>query len=276
MNWVCGLELQNIAQDIRKTTIIIATDAGSEQLAKKLDFSVVRGDWIQKFKIDTKAAKQFSRGAHRWTVSLQIVYAMDVVALGYDILQQDVDVVWLKDVRKYFVENEQSLFTDIEMTSDGRVDYKGPGNSGFVKVLSNCKTKIFLQTLFHYIGVVLWGSSDQFAWNMFLMEYDFRQISFSLLPPTKFVNGHQFGLHKKQTKQQVSNDVWFLHASWTDQHTKKVTKFKVMNAWFLNESCSHYQDGVVPEHKEPMFTLSEENMRWTYPDPEEVRWWAKD
>ena len=98
LNWLCGLHALGIADDIRKTTIIIATDEKTELLARKVGFQVVRGDWTNT-KIEEEAAKSFALGAHRWTVSLQIVYTYDLIQMGYNVLQQDVDVVWLRDVR---------------------------------------------------------------------------------------------------------------------------------------------------------------------------------
>ena len=106
-----------IASNIRDSTLIMATDEESEKLSRELDFLVVRGDWLN-FKIDKSAAKLFALGPHQWTVALQIVYSYDVISLGYNIIQQDIDVVWLKDVRNFF----DNSYLDIEMACDGRLD----------------------------------------------------------------------------------------------------------------------------------------------------------
>ncbi|ETO09748.1 hypothetical protein RFI_27627 [Reticulomyxa filosa] len=156
VNWVCGLEALGIAKNIRDTTIVVTTDSDSETLVRSMGFQVVRGDWLD-LRIPEDAAEQFALGAHRLVVALQIVYTFDLVDMGYNVLQQDTDVVWLKDVRSYFYRT----FDDIEMPCDGRLDNVGPGNSGFIHIRSNCKTRVFMRTMIHYIGLVLRGRSDQ-------------------------------------------------------------------------------------------------------------------
>eukprot|EP01084_Bolivina_argentea_P310597 537500_1 len=267
LNWLCGLHLLGIADDIRLTTIIIATDEKTELLARKVGFQVVRGDWL-KIKIEEKAAMSFALGAHRWTVSLQIVYSYDLIEMGYNVLQQDVDVVWFRDVRKYF----ENTYNDIEMACDGRLDAVGPGNTGFIHVRSNCKTKVYMETLIYYIGLVISGRSDQRVWNMFLFSYDFRQMLYEMLPPDMFVGGDQWGNGRKKG-DRLSDHIWFMHASWTSDHTEKITKFKQVDAWFFNSSCPFYNDGVIPRHKDAPYYSPSGDRNWVWPDPNAKVWW---
>ena len=269
LNWLCGLEMLGIASNIRDSTLIIATDEESEKLSRELGFLVVRGDWLN-FKIDKSAAKSFALGPHRWTVALQIVYSYDVISLGYNIIQQDIDVVWLKDVRNFF----DNSYLDIEMACDGRLDRIGPGNTGFIRMRSNCKTIIYMESLLYYIGLVLRGRSDQRVWNMMLMEYDFRQMLFEMLPPDQFVGGHQWGNGRKKG-DQVSDHIWFLHSSWTSSHNEKVTKFRMLETWFLNETCPYYEghEDFTPKHEEPPYYILPKFRDWVFPDPNEKKWW---
>ena len=269
LNWLCGLESLGIASNIRDTTIIIATDEQSESIAKNLNFSVIRSDWLP-FKLDKNAAVSFLQGPFKITVALQIIYTFDVISLGYNVIQQDIDVVWFKDVRNYF----DNSFLDIEMPCDGRVDWNGPGNTGFIHIRSNCKTKIFMQTLVQYIGLIMQHKNDQPVWNAFLMEYDFRQILFQILPPDKFVNGNQWSFKKSDMHRfQMSNDIWMAHASWTGDHSSKITKLKVLQAWYLNQTCKYYQPNMIPKHKKPEFELTPNMRNWKYPELKPIKWW---
>eukprot|EP01084_Bolivina_argentea_P310594 537497_1 len=267
LNWLCGLHLLGIADDIRLTTIVIATDEKTELLARKVGFEVVRGDWL-KIKIDETAAKEFALGAHRWVVCLQIVYSFDLIDMGYNIIQQDVDVVWFRDVRKYF----ENTYNDIEMVCDGRLDWGGPGNSGFIHIRSNCKTKVYMETLIYYIGLVISGRSDQRVWNLFLTSYDFRQMLFEMVPPDMFVGGDLWGNGRKKG-DRLSDHIWFLHASWTADHTEKITKFKQVDAWFLNHSCPFYNRDMIPDHKSPPYYSPSGDRHWVYPDVNAKVWW---
>ena len=270
LNWLCGLHLRGIAHDIRETTIIIATDKDAFKLAKKLGFQAVTTTWLSEegIKVDTKAARQFALGPHRWVVTLQIVYTFDLIHMGYNVITQDADVIWLKDVRKYF----ENTFLDIEMVCDGRLDSIGPGNSGFIHLRSNCKTKIYMETIMHYIGLVISGRSDQRVWNMILTSYDFRQMHFEMLPPDKFFGGHQWGNGRKRG-DQLSKDIWFMHASWTLNHNGKITKFEMLDYWFLNQTCQFYGMAKIPDSFEPAYYHLHEHRNWSWPDPNQKVWW---
>ncbi|ETO19317.1 hypothetical protein RFI_17913, partial [Reticulomyxa filosa] len=221
-----------------------------------------------------RAAPRFALGPHRWTVTLQILYARDLVELGYNVLVQDTDVVWLRDVRKYFSDS----YNDVEMSCDGRLDDVGPGNSGFIFVRSSCKTQVFMNTLVEYIGLVITGRSDQRHWNMFLREYDFRQLNFFLLPPDQFVSGYQWGDHSPTHK--ISNTTfWVAHASWTTFHFEKINKFKTLLLWFFNHTLcpAHFDPLLLPDLRqerlkdpsillEPQKILTPSLRTWKWPD----------
>lgn len=238
LNWLCGLERFAIAPDLRDYTLILATDIHAHSLAKQLNFTSIQIDnhlLLPKNTIEEKAVPFFSEDYFGFIVALKIIYTFDLISLGYDIIHQDADVVWFKNVRNYIIKyNKIYSSEDIIMTYDGRHDHQGPGNGGFIVIKSNCKTKIFLNTFVNYIGLVTLLSNEQIFWNMFLQSYDFRQIKFSLLSPNHFVNGHQWRVKKsKKHANQLSNDIWFAHASWTGSHVEKITKFMILNAWFL-------------------------------------------
>ena len=100
-----------------------------------------------------------------------------------------------------------------------------------------------MSTLAHYIGIILHHRNDQPVWNGFLMEYDFRQILFQTLDPNLFVNGNQWTIDKNFIlKNKLSNHIWLAHSSWTSNHIEKITKLKILQAWYFNQTChSYYQ-----------------------------------
>ena len=127
LNWLCSLHHNDIAQDIRKSTIIIATDDVAKATAEKVGFHVIRSEWLQKT-VDKKASSHFGAGAHKWANAVHMVYVSDLIHLGYDTLSSDVDTVWIRDVRTYF-DAEKDQY-DVAMPYDGRDDDSGPGNAG--------------------------------------------------------------------------------------------------------------------------------------------------
>ena len=236
LNWLCSLHHNDIAQDIRKSTIIIATDDLAKDTAERVNFRVVRSEWL-KHKVDEAAAPVFGYGPHKWVNAVHMVYISDLIALGYDVLSSDVDTVWIRDVRTYFDDGNNQH--DVAMPFDGRNDQIGPGNSGFIHIRSNCATKALVATLIHYIGAQIHHRTDQPHWNMLLREFKDR-VQFELLPADVFVNGHSFG------KPVNMKYMWFAHTSWTQtDHTEKVTKFKTIDAWYFDESCPYYSEDLM-------------------------------
>ena len=64
----------------------------------------------------------------------------DLIQMGYNVVNQDMDVVWRSDPRVWLLQQHERRvhYMDIEMMFDGRMDYLGPGNAGFYVVFSNC------------------------------------------------------------------------------------------------------------------------------------------
>ncbi|ETO19745.1 hypothetical protein RFI_17485, partial [Reticulomyxa filosa] len=223
--------------------------------------------------VDKEAPEYFALGAHRFMVAFQIIYTFDLISLGYDVVMQDVDVVWLKDLRKYenFGDPE---YVDVEMSFDNRFDHAGPGNSGFIKINSNCKTKIFMETMVDHIALVVIGRSDQIQWNIFLREYKFRLLRLNILPPEKFVGGWQWSeiLERKPlTRLPPREQIWFVHASWTDEHLMKIPKLKLIRAWFFNKSCKYFNASYLP--KQPTQIVLPHQI---FKDPVDYQWqWSQ-
>ena len=87
--------------------------------------------------------------------------------LGYDVLFQDVDVVWLKDPLEYFhdeASEELSQF-DVIFQHDGSLSVRyAPytANSGFYYVRANKRsTYLFTSLLYHSDLIVTWDSHQQ-------------------------------------------------------------------------------------------------------------------
>lgn len=138
------------------------------------------------------------------------------------------------------------------MTVDGRVDNRGPGNSGFLIIRSNCKTEVFMDTMVSLISLVLVGRSDQILWNILIDEKVFRQLHFETLTTQLFVAGAQVNLKYKTKRSDLPKDHFMVHASWTTDQFDKVEKFWNIDHWyFSNEKCPNYFNrSLLPDLKE--------------------------
>ena len=94
---------------------------------------------------------------------------------------------------------------------DGRKDGIGPGNVGFIYTKPNCKTKIYMQTLVDNFKIFIWIGSSQLYINTLMNLPIFRQLDVRLLDSKKFVNGHQWKLEKKISKNTDALSKTYFH-----------------------------------------------------------------
>ena len=138
------------------------------------------------------------------------------------------------------------------MTVDGRVDNRGPGNSGFFIIRSNCKTRVFMDTMVSLISLVLVGRSDQILWNILIDEKVFRQLHFETLSTQLFISGFQVNIKKETKRDNLPKDHFMVHASWTTDQFDKVEKFFNIDHWYFSkEKCNKYYDwNLLPDMAE--------------------------
>lgn len=143
------------------------------------------------------------------------------------------------------------------MSKDGRNDFRGPGNSGFIYIKSNCKTLLFMNAMIEMIGAVIVGRSDQILWNFMMKEEYFKNkigLKFDILDTNYFIGGYQVNL-KKGTKRKdfkYENDHYIVHASWTTDQFDKIEKFYNLNHWYFNdEQCINiFETKLLPDLKD--------------------------
>eukprot|EP00483_Globobulimina_turgida_P009619 UN09638 len=210
-------------------------------------------DWLGKVRdrITPDMPKTFALGAHRWVVSLQIAIISDLIALGFDVITQDSDIIYIKNPL-YFVMQQQFKHVDIQMMVDARNDRRGPGNSGFYIVRSNCKTKVFMETMIKLIGAVLVARSDQILWNTLINEKSFRMLNFATFPIEYFVGGNQINIKYETKQKDLPPNALLIHACWTTDQFDKIEKFwNVEHYYFTQEKCPHLYDyNMMPDLKD--------------------------
>lgn len=120
-NLLCSLEFNGI--DIKNRTIIVTTDKMSEELVQSTGFNAHYPEWLGEGilkRITHKAAQSFALGAHKWIVSIQIALITDLIEMGYDVIMQDIDLIWYKSPIPWLMQ-PQFEFVDIQMSVDGNV-----------------------------------------------------------------------------------------------------------------------------------------------------------
>lgn len=241
-NWVCSLDYNEI-KNIKQRTMIVPTDEETIPLIKQAGFNMIfYPHWLGSLtkKVDSKMAQAFGAGAHRWVVSLQIALISDLVELGFDVITQDSDIIYIQDPLPY-VTQPKFKHIDIQMLDDQRMDRAGPGNSGFFIVRSNCKTQVFMQTMIKLIGVTLATRSDQLLWNTLINEKMFRMINFETFSREYFASGNMINLLRKTRKEDLPPNALLVHACWTADQFDKIEKFhNIGHYYFTEQLCPQF------------------------------------
>jgi hypothetical protein len=177
------------------------------------------------------------------------VYCVHLInTLGYDVLFQDVDVVWFKNPLTYF-NSPASRDFDMYFQDDGahsaRYQPYSP-NSGFYYVRHNERTE-FLFSVFVRMGdLIQVGGSHQAALSSLLSEHaSWRGLKVKIfgrdaLDGEDWPGGFHFHRRKAFMKDVVTGKKtpYIFHMSWTENKENKRNFFQQMGNWFVNPECT--------------------------------------
>jgi len=240
-NWVCSCDKNNI--QVRNYTLVVVFDDDSYKRATAAGFMVYEPKWIP-VNIDEKAASSFALGPHGVIMVFEHMMRNELIHLGYDTMFQDTDIVWRHDPMPWLMKTHPRL--DIQVMYDGRTDGVGPINSGFIFTRSNCRTKIYLQTMIDNIVFFLWDRASQPFVNALVHHRKFRQISMRLLDIDLFMNGNRW-TPEKPPDNWDELDPLVMHASWTGNHLDKMNKWSQVDQWYLNPQCPLWDPEIFTE-----------------------------
>ena len=179
------------------------------------------------------------------------VYCVHLVnMLGYDLLFQDVDVVWYKDPIPFFHNKELAGDYDLYFQDDGARTaryFPYSPNSGFYYVVHNDRTE-YLFSLFARMGDLIQQSgSHQSALNGLISEFaSWRGLRVKVYARDS-KPGHLFpgGFHYHQRKSfmrelvKAKDSAYIFHMSWTKNKDNKVKFLQQMEDWYVKDECVH-------------------------------------
>ncbi|CAB9514754.1 Nucleotide-diphospho-sugar transferase [Seminavis robusta] len=242
MNFVCAAKSRNL--DI-STVLVFATDMETQELAEGLGLAVFY-DKTNYASAPKNAARSY--GDRAFTAMMMAkVYCVQMVAfLGYDVLFQDVDMVWFKDPLKYFHdENSPSHGFDIYFQDDGsRGIFWAPfsANTGFYYVRANDRTRNFFNALLMAGDLIVSTKSHQIALVALLSEHtSLHGMKAKVLSrdADEFPCGHAFHYRKDFMRDIFAGKVepYIFHMSWTLNKDNKQKFFRQIGEWYLKDQC---------------------------------------
>lgn len=242
MNFVCnarrkGLDLSGI--------LVFATDFSTLHLAQGLGLTAFY-DKINYVGMPLRAAKRYADGTFMKMMMAKLYCVQMISMLGYDVLFQDVDVVWHKEPLAYF-HNSTGADADFDVyfQDDGNhALYYAPysANTGFYYVRNNKKTQHFFNSFLMAGDLITSTRSHQVPLVALLNEhasmYGMKVKIFSR-DGNDFPGGHAFHRRKDLMKDIIAGAIkpFIFHMSWTTNSKNKLKFLQQLGEWYVKDEC---------------------------------------
>ena len=193
-----------------------------------------------------EAAGQY--GDRKFTaMMLAKVFCVHMVSsLNYNILFQDVDIVWYRNPIPFF--ETQNLHFDLLFQDDGghSVRYAPySANSGFYYVRANPKTKYFFHSLLMNGDLIQKTKSHQQALIALLTDHSSLfglQTKVFSRDSWEFPGGYQYHQRSGQYMRDFfagKIQPYIFHMSWTANKDNKLLFLRQMGEWYVQDQCVH-------------------------------------
>ncbi|XP_048552719.1 UDP-D-xylose:L-fucose alpha-1,3-D-xylosyltransferase MGP4-like [Triticum urartu] len=206
---------------------------------------------------DAQAAHKFgSQGFFNFT-SRRPRHLLQILELGYSVMYNDVDMVWLADPFPYLVGNHEVYFMD-DMSEVKPLNHSHalppPGKKGRPYI---CSCMIFLQPTegakllmrkwIEELKEQPWSrkakSNDQPAFNWALLKTT-GQVDVYLLPQSAFPTGGLYFKNKTWVKETKGKHV-IIHNNYITGFEKKIKRFRDHKLWLVDEHSDESPLGKI-------------------------------
>ena len=181
------------------------------------------------------------------------VVAVQLVSwLGYDVLFQDVDVVWFQNPLGILQRLHASF--DMLFQNDGAqsVRYKPfQANSGFYYARNNERTRYLLVRMLYAGDTIVTCASHQQALNALLVEHvSLYGLRVKTLEANDFPGGFHFHRNHEFMRDMIAKrrSPYSFHMSWTKNKNDKIKFLQQMGWWYVSEDGSCLAEPLVSCH----------------------------
>jgi len=240
MNFACssrarGFDLQNV--------VVFPTDMETKELAEEMGLATFYEDTLMA-SIPKEEAKEYGDQIFADVMFAKVLCVQLVNALGYDLLFQDVDMVWFKSPLDFFQDESLPKF-DMYFQDDGNRQLRfAPysANSGFYFVRSNPKTRhLFRHFLYSGDLINAWYSHQAVLVQLLAEHSSLTGLTVKIYPKEaeEFPGGLQFHRKKEVMKDIMSGNskAYIFHMSWTTNKKDKLKYFQQLGEWYVNDQC---------------------------------------
>eukprot|EP00550_Attheya_septentrionalis_P001886 CAMPEP_0198286182 /NCGR_PEP_ID=MMETSP1449-20131203/5324_1 /TAXON_ID=420275 /ORGANISM="Attheya septentrionalis, Strain CCMP2084" /LENGTH=575 /DNA_ID=CAMNT_0043983841 /DNA_START=141 /DNA_END=1868 /DNA_ORIENTATION=- len=242
LNFCCtararGFDLKNV--------LVFTTDEETERLAKAMGlesfYDKDNFEWLPSDEARNYGDKSFTA-----MMFAKILCVRTINMLGYNLLFQDVDVVWYRNPLELFQNNTNTNNFDIIFQDDGARSFRfAPysANSGFYYVRANARTKYFFTSQILLGDMVLRSNSHQDTMTALLNQHATLH-GLRVKTMDREANELPCGFHYHRRKEfmmqmvQGNTKPYIFHMSWTNNKKDKIKFFQQLGNWHLQDTCS--------------------------------------
>ena len=174
----------------------------------------------------------------------KVLSVLLVNSLGYDVLFQDVDLVWYKHPLTLFHDESSALHDkDIIFQDDGSRSARfspSSANSGFYYARYNDRTQYLFTNLLYSADMIIQSGSHQQVLIALMNEHSSKfGLRVKILSGEDFPCGKHFHQNKALMKDIVEDrrTPYLFHMSWTKNKVNKVKFLMQMGLWHVNQQC---------------------------------------
>ncbi|EOA20914.1 hypothetical protein CARUB_v10001249mg [Capsella rubella] len=200
--------------------------------------------------LDSQTAHKFgSQGFFNFTAR-RPQHLLQILELGYNVMYNDVDMVWLKDPFQYFVGKHEAYFMD-DMTAIKPLDHSHglppPGKKGRPYICS-CMiflrptngAKLLMKKWIEELQTEPWSrakkANDQPGFNWALNKTA-HQVDLYLLSQAAFPTGGLYFKNSTWVKETKGKHV-IIHNNYIVGFEKKIKRFRDFGLWLVDEHAS--------------------------------------
>lgn len=241
MNFACsskakGLDISNF--------LVFATDQHTYDVAKGMGFEAFF-DKANFGDLPEAEAGHYGDKIFAHMMFAKVVPVQMLNMMGYDVLFQDVDVIWNKNPLSVFHDKSSKLYDfDILFQDDGaRAVRFAPysGNTGFYYVRHNKETQYLFTQLLYNGDLIQETNSHQQALTALLTEHaSMTGLKVKTLEGDDFPSGFHYHRKKPLMKKiaEGKHEPYLFHMCWTANKDNKILFMKQMGMWYMKEECT--------------------------------------
>ena len=248
-NFVCSARHRHL--DISRV-LLFATDRYAYELATATGVQVFFDESIFG-SMPVQAAKDYKDDVYG-RIMMSKVYCVHMVnALGYDLLFQDLDLVWYQNPLDYFGTQVDPSY-DMYFQHDGDhhpVRFKPlAANTGVYFVRHNARTEYFFSVFVRMGELVLADKSHQAALTTLANEHmSLWGLRVKVLQEDNllFLSGYHKNTFSRSLRKTINGEFLpiLYHVNWMDGHMKKPALIE-SNNWFFDDRSPFNQTSTVP------------------------------